>query len=154
MSLVEKQRRQAILQHQYALQQQQLSAMFQQQQQQQQLLRHMGHPMMVQQQFVQPSSAFGSLPLGGDSPEDKGVPQLGHHEGFQRVNQEYPGLQAGQGSSVLSYGAAGGAGGTYFASNGATMLGQGGGGGGGSPLVSIHPGQASQASRPPITMSR
>ena len=153
MSLVEKQRRQAILQHQYALQQQQLSAMFQQQQQQQQLLRHMGHPMMVQQQFVQPSSAFGSLPLGGDGPEDKGVPQLGHHEGFQRVNQEYPGLQAGQGSSVLSYGAAGGAG-TYFASNGATMLGQGGGGGGGSPLVSIHPGQASQVSRPPITMSR
>ena len=157
MSLVEKQRRQAILQHQYALQQQQLqqqqqlSAMYQQQhqqQQQQQLLRHMGHPMMVQQQFVQPS-----FPLG-DSAEEKSVPQLGHHGGFQRVNQEYPELQAGQPPGGLSYGAAGSGGaGAYFASNGTGMFGQGGGG---SPLLSIHhhPAQASQEPGPPSTMSR
>ena len=164
MSLVEKQRRQAILQHQYAvqqqqlqqqLQQQQLSAMYQQQQQQQQqqLLRHMGHPMMVQQQFLQPS-AFGSVPSGGIA-EDKSLPQqLGHLSSLQRVNQEYPSFQAGQagilGSSGLTYGVVG-AGTTYYSPNGTTVLGQGGGGS--SPLH-IHPGQPSQESGPPGTMKR
>ena len=98
-----------------------------------------------QQQFIQPS-AFGSLSSVSGA-EDKSLPQqLGHIGGLQRVNQEYPSFQAGH-PSGLSYGTAG-SGAAYYASNGATMLGQGGGGG-----SSLFPGQPPQESSP-NTMNR